>query len=57
MLRRLYLGVIRLHPLCFRQRFAEEMLDIFDQAAGARAMASLFADIFLSLFRQWVWRS
>jgi Ca2+-binding EF-hand superfamily protein len=57
MLRRLYLGVIRLHPLWFRQRFAEEMLDIFDQAAGARPIASLFADIFLSLFRQWVWRA
>ena len=56
MLRSLYLGLIRLHPLCFRQRFADEMLEIFDKVSGPRAVTSLFADAFVSLFRQWMLR-
>ena len=57
MLRSLYLWLIRLHPFGFRQRFAEEMLAIFDEVSGLRAVTSLFADVFVSLFRQWVFRS
>jgi hypothetical protein len=55
--RRLYRLLIRLHPFFFRQRFAEEMLEIFEEVSGPRAVASLFADAFVSLFRQWVLRS
>ena len=57
MLRTLYVLLISLHPRYFRQRFAEEMLEIFEDVSGARAVASLFADAFVSLFRQWVLRS
>jgi Ca2+-binding EF-hand superfamily protein len=57
MLRPLYVWLIRLHPRYFRQRFAEEMLQIFEEVSGPRAVASLFADAFLSLFRQWIFRS
>ena len=34
MLRPLYRCVLRLHPSGFRQRFADEMLSIFDHTAG-----------------------
>jgi len=57
MLRRLYFWLICLHPPCFRQRFGEEMLDIFEEVSGHRGVTSLFADAFVSLFRQWVLRS
>jgi len=57
MLRLLYLWLIRLHPLCFRQRFGEEMLEIFEEVFGHRGVGSLLADAFVSLFRQWVLRS
>jgi Ca2+-binding EF-hand superfamily protein len=57
MLRPLYLWMIRLHPRYFRQRFGEEMVEIFEEVSGARAVASLFADAFVSLFRQWALRS
>jgi Ca2+-binding EF-hand superfamily protein len=57
MLRLLYRWLIRLHPLCFRQRFGEEMLEIFEEVSGHRGVASLFADAFVSLSRQWVLRS
>ncbi len=56
MLRLLYVSLIRLHPRYFRQRFAEEMLEIFEEVCGPWAVASLFADAFASLFRQWVLR-
>jgi len=57
MLRLLYLWLIRSHPLCFRQRFGEEMLEIFEEVSGHQGVGSLFADAFVSLFRQWVLRS
>jgi Ca2+-binding EF-hand superfamily protein len=57
MLRSLYVWLLRLHPFCFRQRFAGEMLEIFEQTAGRRAVGALFADVFVSLFRQWLLRS
>ena len=56
MLRTFYLWLMRLHPRHFRQRFADEMLEVFEEVSGARAVASLFADAFASLFRQWVLR-
>lgn len=44
MTRFLYVCLLRLHPQRFRQRFAEEMLWIFDQAADSRSVTRLFAD-------------
>jgi hypothetical protein len=59
MLRLLYLWLLRLHPRAFRNRFAEEMLCIFDQILASqlgeerRAASRLLADGALSLVRQW----
>jgi Ca2+-binding EF-hand superfamily protein len=49
MTRRVYILLLRLHPRAFRRRFAEEMLEIFDQA---EEKIPLLADGFISLFRQ-----
>src|SRR5438128_200401 len=57
MTRSLYRCLLRLHPAEFRRQFADEMLWIFDQVSGAESPASLFADGFLSLVRQWVLRA
>lgn len=54
--RSLYRWLVCLHPLAFRQRFAEEMLCTFEEAAQERKAAGLFADAFLSLMRQWLFR-
>jgi len=56
MMRDLYRWLIGLHPRFFRERFAEEMLGIFDHVSGPRARAALFGDALVSLFRQWVFR-
>ncbi|MGI8989006.1 MAG: EF-hand domain-containing protein [Bryobacteraceae bacterium] len=57
MFRSFYIRLVRLHPLPFRQRFAEEMLGTFDEVANRGSARSLFVDVFVSLFRQWVLRS
>jgi hypothetical protein len=54
--RRLYRCLLRAHPKGFRDKFAGEMLWIYDQRQGACGLASLFADALASLARQWVWR-
>lgn len=56
MLRFLYSAALRAHPPYFRQRFAEEMLAIFDQAHSRRAQTGLLADAVVSLVRQWTVR-
>ncbi len=56
MLRRLYSCLLRLHPEGFRERFAPEMLSIFDHAEKGTAAAKLVADALLSLVRQWTLR-
>jgi Ca2+-binding EF-hand superfamily protein len=56
MIRFLYACLLRLHPARFRQRFGQEMLWIFDQAAAQGRTAPLFADALLSLWRQWTMR-
>ena len=56
MFRSLYRLLLNLHPPLFRQRFAEEMLWIFDEAAETQGVLRLFADAFVSLLRQWVVR-
>jgi hypothetical protein len=57
MLRLCYRWLLRLHPARFRERFAAEMLSIFDYAEARSAAAKLVADAFVSLVRQWTMRS
>jgi hypothetical protein len=52
-----YRCLIWLHPPAFRRQFAEEMIWIFDEAAGTCGAASLLADASVSLLRQWLLRS
>ena len=54
--RALYIGLLRLHPPGFRQRYADEMLWIFDEASARGSAAPLFADALRSLCRQWLLR-
>jgi hypothetical protein len=56
MLRFLYRCVLRAHPAYFRQRFADEMLSIYDQAEGKLSAAKLLVDGVISLLRQWALR-
>jgi hypothetical protein len=56
MRRGLYQCLIWLHPAVFRQRYAEEMLWIFDVTIG-QGVLPLFVDGIISLFRQWLLRS
>ena len=55
--RALYKLLLRMHPPAFRQRFAEEMLFIFDEAAPSLGAFALVCDVFVSLVRQWALRS
>jgi hypothetical protein len=57
MSRALYRMLLRLHPAEFRERFAEEMQWIFEEAAGKWGITSLVTDAGLSLARQWLIRS
>jgi hypothetical protein len=57
MTRTIYRSLLWLHPPRFRERYAEEMAWIFDEAATAREKAFLFCDGLVSLTRQWVVRS
>ena len=57
MTRELYSGLVWLHPRPFRAEFGEEMLWIFDESAAQapwRTVPGLFADILISILRQWV---
>ena len=56
MLRSVYSWVLRFHPPYFRQRFAREMLAIFDAEVKWAVRIQLLADGMLSLFRQWLLR-
>jgi hypothetical protein len=55
--RRLYCGLVRIHPPAFRREFGPEMLWIYDQAAPETGGAALFLDALMSLARQWLLRS
>lgn len=57
MLRHLYRCALRLHPPTFRERFADEMLSIFDQQSGKLPALGLMLDCICSLLRQWILRS
>ena len=56
MLRFMYRWILSAHPSCFRRRFADEMLSIFDQAETEFAAAKLLVDGVVSLLRQWALR-
>lgn len=56
MTRWLYSVLIRLHPACFRQRFGEQMLSVFDESVRHRGSIHLLADAAVSLFRQRLFR-
>ena len=56
MTRWLYSFLIRLHPACFRQRFGEQMLSVFDESVRQRGGTHLLADAAVSLFRQRLFR-
>ena len=56
-MRTLYLSLLWLHPRSFRERFAEEMLWIFDETHAADGKAFLLRDGLNSVARQWVLRS
>ena len=56
LLRRVYRGLLRLHPEEFRREFGEEMLWIFDEISATKRTAPLFADAVGSLARQWLLR-
>jgi Ca2+-binding EF-hand superfamily protein len=57
MLRAIYVAVLRLHPRFFREKFADEMLWIFDQCAGTERATALIRDAVRSLVTQWIFRS
>ena len=56
MLRYCYQCLLHLHPERFRERYAEEMMSIFDHVGGKAERAKLVADAFVSLLRQWIFR-
>lgn len=53
MMRAVYRGLLWLHPGEFEERFAEEMLWIFDLRPSSELGISLLLDCFVSLCRQW----
>lgn len=57
MVRFLYVCLLRLHPRWFRERYADEMLWIFDEESRRRNAGPLLADAAASLVRQWAFRS
>jgi hypothetical protein len=56
-MRFVYRFLLRLHPAAFRERYASEMLGIFDEGAGSLGVAPFLADGVASLARQWLVRS
>ncbi len=52
--RMLYRTILHLHPAPFRERFAGEMLWIFDEMFAERGMWKLATDALSSLLKQWV---
>lgn len=55
--RHIYARLVRWHPARFRTGFADEMLATFDAASLGQGSPALIADAFVSLFRQWLFRS
>jgi hypothetical protein len=57
MTRALYCFLLFLHPSHFRERFADEMLSIFEEIFTTRERAFLFFDALRSLAFQWLFRT
>jgi hypothetical protein len=57
MMRALYRGLLWLHPTSFEERFTEELLWIFDLRRASETGIALLLDGFVSLCRQWLFRS
>ena len=57
MTRLLYSLLLRVHPRAFRDRFADEMLCIFDEIPANNERALLLYDALRSLTVQWLFRS
>jgi hypothetical protein len=55
--RSLYRYLLRLHPKCFRKKYEDQMLWIFDESTKTRGALSLLIDATVSLIRQWVLRA
>lgn len=52
--RRVYQLLLALHPAGFRERFAQEMLWVFDQSVADTGVCHALADGTLSVMKQWV---
>ena len=50
--RNVYRLLLSLHPPAFRERFASEMLWVFDQTVADEGVLSLLADVAFSFFKQ-----
>lgn len=57
MIRTLYRALLWLHPASFEERFAEDMLWIFDLRRASETGTMLFVDCLISLCRQWILRT
>jgi hypothetical protein len=57
MIRSLYSVLLRVHPRAFRDRFADEMLCIFDEIPTDLGRGLLLYDGFRSLVVQWLFRT
>ncbi|MEG9432718.1 hypothetical protein [Terriglobus sp. ADX1] len=51
--RRIYQLLLALHPAAFRERFAQEMLWVFDQTVADTGVCRALADGILSATKQW----
>lgn len=54
MIRALYRALLWLHPPEFSEKFAEEMLWIFDLRSESELGVALLQDCFVSSIRQWL---
>ena len=55
--RSLYFLLLRMHPECFRRKYEDQMMWIFDESVESRGVSPLLVDAVVSLVRQWVLRS
>jgi hypothetical protein len=56
-IRGLYRGLLWLHPSAFEEQFGEEFLWVFDVRRASETGMALLFDCFVSLCRQWLFRS
>ena len=57
MMRRLYRGLLALHPAAFQDRFGDELIWIFDIRDPQFSSSALVVDCVLSIVRQWLFHS